>query len=42
MFAPVVGNISLVKSETVFKDVPSDFWGADAIAFTSSRNLFKE
>lgn len=39
--APVVGKYSLVKSETVFKDVPSDFWGADAIAFTSSRNLFK-
>jgi len=35
------GKYSLVKNETLFKDVPSDFWGADAISFASSRNLFK-
>lgn len=34
------GKYELVAAEASFSDVSSDFWGADAIAFTAARGLF--
>jgi hypothetical protein len=39
--APVAGKYSIVKNDAVFSDVPSNFWGADEIAFAFSHGLFK-
>ena len=33
-------TVKLVDNSKTFSDVTSDFWGADAVAFASSRELF--
>lgn len=33
-------TVQLVDNTKVFRDVPADFWGADAIGFVTSRELF--
>ncbi len=38
--AAAPGKYEIVAEHAAFSDVPSDFWGVDAIAFTAARGLF--